>query len=111
MLIGLWLLWLKVGPLVTALPLRTLFYQVGQSYLEKLFIEKHDHHVGRRWQRLNLTEFARHFQLTEMEKQAYLLNEVNSTPFLLTITILYMAMVITATIKASIKTKKPAKKK
>ena len=33
---------------------------------------------GRKWRRMNLTEFANHFNLSEMEKQAYILNKVTT---------------------------------
>lgn len=34
-------------------------------------------HIGKKWKRLSLAEFAREFEMQEMEKQAYLLSQVS----------------------------------
>ena len=79
-MIELWLLWLEAELLVTALAFKTSFCQVRSINMDKYGLASKKYCimiiVGRKWRRMNLAEFARHFHLTEMEKQAYILNKV-----------------------------------
>ena len=68
-----------------------------------------DHCVGRKWRRMNLTEFARLFNLAEMEKQAYVLNKVRARhfPHLNCVSIIIEWLLVTiATFKVGIKSTK-----
>ena len=60
---------------------------------------------------MNLIEFARLFNLTEMEKQAYILNKVIDVAILLQYNVIEWLLVTIATFKVGIKSEELTKKK